>query len=124
MPQFADTYVFARDNPQLEGKSLAELREWADETFGAGGHMGIAARAAYEGHFGRDQVAVKLLRIAMERPGGNGNFYLWYPTLSGARQLPEFRELVRAMKLVDVWRESGDWGDYCRPISETDFECF
>lgn len=123
VPAIADTFVAARDNDEFAGMSFAEVEDWARRQFGASGHLGLAARASFEGYFGRTRNAMWLLRIAMERPGGNGNFYLWYPTLSSVRKMPEFRALVEEMGLVDLWRESGDWGDYCRPISETEFRC-
>jgi hypothetical protein len=30
---------------------------------------------------------------------------------------------VRELRLVDYWRSSGNWGDFCRPIGRNDFEC-
>ena len=26
-------------------------------------------------------------------------------------------------RYVDLWRETGEWNDYCRPLGEDDFEC-
>ena len=123
VPPIADTFIAARARDEFAGMSVADVEAWAAREFGASGHLGLAARASMEGYFGRTQNAMRLLRIAMERPGGNGNFYLWYPTLSEVRKLPEFHALVEDMELVRVWRETGDWGDYCRPVSETDFRC-
>ena len=51
------------------------------------------------------------------------NFALWYPVMSEVRQLPGFKDLVSEVRLVDYWREYG-WADYCRPLSDDDFECF
>lgn len=39
-----------------------------------------------------------------------------------ARKLPEFRQLVRELGLLDYWREYG-WGDFCKPVGDNDFEC-
>jgi hypothetical protein len=25
--------------------------------------------------------------------------------------------------VVDYWRETGSWGDYCRPVGGDNFEC-
>ena len=25
--------------------------------------------------------------------------------------------------LADYWRQTGDWGDVCRPVGDDDFEC-
>jgi len=38
------------------------------------------------------------------------------------RRHPEFKELMRELALVDLWRESG-WPEHCRPLSANDFEC-
>ena len=48
---------------------------------------------------------------------------IWYPVMSDVRRLPEFKDLVTELNLVDYWREYG-WADYCRPLGDEDFECF
>jgi TolB-like protein len=47
---------------------------------------------------------------------------LWYPVMSEARQLPEFKKLVTDLNLVDYWRAYG-WADACRPLGDSDFTC-
>jgi tetratricopeptide (TPR) repeat protein len=49
-------------------------------------------------------------------------FALWYPVMSVARQLPEFKELVTDINLVAYWRAYG-WADACRPLGDDDFTC-
>jgi hypothetical protein len=39
------------------------------------------------------------------------------------RRLPGFKELLRNLGLVRYWRETGNWNDFCRPVSDDDFEC-
>jgi len=79
----------------------------------------IAMVAAY---FGDPQFALEVkaedvrsnvLRIAA----------LWYPVMSDVRRLPEFKEFVTEVNLVEYWRSYG-WADACRPIDDEDFECF
>ncbi|MEO6080496.1 MAG: hypothetical protein ABIQ86_12040 [Steroidobacteraceae bacterium] len=36
---------------------------------------------------------------------------------------PRFKEIVRDVGLVDYWRTSGNWGDFCKPVGTADFEC-
>ena len=43
--------------------------------------------------------------------------------LSDVRRLPGFKDLARKLGLVDYWRKSGTWGDFCRPVGDEDFEC-
>lgn len=38
-------------------------------------------------------------------------------------KLPGFKDLVREVGLVDYRRSSGNWGDFCYPVSNDDFEC-
>ena len=35
----------------------------------------------------------------------------------------EFHQYVIQAGLVDYWRQSGKWGEMCRPLGEDDFEC-
>jgi len=48
---------------------------------------------------------------------------LWIAPYSAMRTLPGFKELMRETGLADYWRQTGDWGDVCRPIGDDDFEC-
>ena len=48
---------------------------------------------------------------------------LWHPAMADARKTDEFERLVTDIGLVKFWRESGDWGDYCRPVSAAEFTC-
>ena len=48
---------------------------------------------------------------------------LWGPHLSDMRRLPGFKDLVRKIGLVDYWRNSGNWNDFCHPVGDDDFEC-
>jgi len=47
---------------------------------------------------------------------------LWFPVMSEARRLPDFKELVTDLNLVAYWRAYG-WADVCRPLGDDDFEC-
>ena len=47
---------------------------------------------------------------------------IWYPVMSEARQLPEFKELVSDLNLVEYWRAYG-WADACKPLGDSDFTC-
>jgi len=47
---------------------------------------------------------------------------VWYPVMSEVRQLPEFKELITDLNLVEYWRAYG-WADACRPLGDNDFTC-
>jgi len=38
------------------------------------------------------------------------------------RQLPEYKQFLTDIGLVDLWKERG-WPDLCRPTDGDDFEC-
>ena len=78
----------------------------------------ISMVAAY---FGDPQFALKVksqeVRASTVRLAA-----LWYPVMSEARQLPEFKKLVTELNLVEYWRAYG-WADACRPLGGDDFTC-
>jgi TolB-like protein/Tfp pilus assembly protein PilF len=50
-------------------------------------------------------------------------FGIWKPLFAEMRKLPGFKQLMVDTGLVDYWRSTGNWADYCRPVND-DFECF
>jgi TolB-like protein len=56
-------------------------------------------------------------------PAGQWMLVLWRPIERDVRRLPAFKDFVRAVGLVDYWRASGTWGEFCRPVGATDFVC-
>jgi tetratricopeptide (TPR) repeat protein len=78
----------------------------------------IAMAALY---FGNPEFALKVkgeeARITPTRLGA-----VWYPFMSEVRQLPEFKNLVTELNLVEYWRAYG-WADACAPLGDNDFTC-
>jgi len=81
--------------------------------------LGIATWASY---FGEHELALQAFRESIGSAESGMNF-IWRPIHKGMRQLPGFKDLVREWGLVDYWRKSGKWGDFCHPVGEDDFEC-
>ena len=48
---------------------------------------------------------------------------LWISPYSALRTLPGYKVLMRNAGLVDYWRQTGDWGDVCKPVGDDDFVC-
>jgi len=87
------------------------------------GELMVAAHwAAY---FGDPELALQLLQeiLRMQEPGFILGLNLWRPGFRNARALPAFKDLLREIGLVDYWRATGNWGDFCRTIGADDFEC-
>ena len=73
-------------------------------------------------HFGDDELVLEMTRSNVELQG-TLTAIVWRPLFKGIRRLPGFKELVSQSGLVEYWRSSGNWGQFCRPIGDTDFEC-
>jgi DNA-binding winged helix-turn-helix (wHTH) protein/TolB-like protein len=97
-----------------------ELREWAED---GQSQLTINLNAVLAAHHGHEQLAVDLMRLAYERPGGFVMFFLWHPAMAEARKTDAFEQLVTDIGLVRVWRESGDWGDFCKPLAGNEISC-
>ncbi len=68
---------------------------------------------------GDPQLALECFR----KSGSKTYEALWGPQLSDMRRLPGFKDLVREIGLVDYWRRTGNWGEFCHPVGDDDFEC-
>jgi len=78
--------------------------------------------AAWASYFGDDELALNQFR-SLKAESSLAGFILWRPLHSKMRQLPGFKDLLRERGLVDYWRQSGVWGDHCRPLGDDDFTC-
>jgi hypothetical protein len=66
------------------------------------------------------------LDLAEEYLNRFGILDAWDSRQSELRKRDGFKTWVRNNGLLDYWRASGNWSDFCRPLPETenDFECF
>jgi TolB-like protein/tetratricopeptide (TPR) repeat protein len=74
-------------------------------------------------HFGDRDVALAAFRRSMVDLPTIDFSLLWNPYETGLRTDPRFKDILRELGLVDYFRKSGNWGDFCKPVSEDDFKC-
>lgn len=65
---------------------------------------------------GQPEIALDYWFGEMASPG------IWDNMYTDMRKLPGFKELVKEKGLLEYWRTSGNWGDYCQPDGQ-DFVC-
>ena len=78
----------------------------------------IAMSAVY---FGYPRFALKVKREDIFK-NPSRIVAIWYPVMSDVRRLPEFKDLVTELNLVEYWRKYG-WADACAPSGDDDFTC-
>jgi tetratricopeptide (TPR) repeat protein len=77
----------------------------------------IAYWAAYAGDYEQTYDALSKL------PNDLATMAFWQPVMKEFRKQASFKHLLLERRIVDYWRETGSWGDFCRPVGEDDFEC-
>lgn len=92
----------------------------ADPAATAGATIYVALFAGYLGDKDLSLAAFQRTYVDLHGPD---IFYLWFPFWDSFRSHPEFKRLVRDVGLVDYWRKSGKWSDFCKPVGTDDFEC-
>ncbi len=106
-----------RDNLQAAMPELAALLQ--DDRFNQGPFV-LTEVARLAGYLGSPDVALDALRrmpalgLSFETWAG----FLWGNTLGEMRQTPGFKDFVRELGLVDYWRDTGNWGDFCKPVGD------
>ena len=84
---------------------------------------GMLWLAGFADHFNDTDLALSALRRSYVDLGGTNIGMLWRPMRNPLRADPRFKDIVRDLGLVDYFRASGNWGDFCRPLAGEDFDC-
>ena len=109
------------DHLDAPGKALESLRAVYEDsgTIWPSKYHDIALLAAF---FGDPEFAMESMGYGARKTTLRFGA-LWFPVMSEVRKLPEFKQLVTDVNLVEYWRTHG-WTDHCRPLGDEDFECF
>jgi TolB-like protein/DNA-binding winged helix-turn-helix (wHTH) protein len=73
--------------------------------------------------YGDPEGAADALRRHFLDAGGTWWQELWMPEHAATRQEAAFRDIIREKGFERFFRKTGKWNDFCRPVSETEFEC-
>ena len=103
--------------------ALAELRPYLDDPASVNSSIVVMTIAAWAAYFGDPELSLRSMEKLPPLVGNAFNWTVWRPLQSESRHLPAFKVLMRDWGLVNYWRTTGNWGDYCRPIIADDFEC-
>jgi hypothetical protein len=74
--------------------------------------------AHFASGLGDPELAFEIFSESDDAPGA-----IWHPIHKAVWQLPAFKTYVRDIGLYDYWRNTGEWGDFCHPVGDDDFEC-
>lgn len=103
--------------------ALVELQRHLEDPESVNSTIVVMMISAWAAYFGDPELAVRAMGKLPPLAHNAFNWIIWRPVKRDMRRLPEFKELVRAWGLVDYWRTTGKWGDYCRPRGTADFDC-
>jgi TolB-like protein/DNA-binding winged helix-turn-helix (wHTH) protein len=112
-------------------RMLALVRKTlAEEAYGGGMAMAYLWTNVADA-LGDADLAVALLRKDLETQEGFREHAMtqypyvsfWNAPYSKMREHPDFKKLLIEAGVADYWRQSGRWGDGCRPQGADDFEC-
>jgi TolB-like protein len=118
-----DAPVFAALEPLLfDATAAAPLIAKALEDPAFQNWVRLSWLSYFAGWFGLKDIALAAMRRGQIDLKGPTHRYLWHPILADARKEPAFKQLMRDLGLYDYWRKSGKWGDFARPVGDSDFE--
>jgi hypothetical protein len=114
--------LFIAENLEDRTAVLAKIRE----ALGDPANQNISRLnriVRYADHFGDRDVALVALRRQFIDHKSAYYSYLWDPFETHLRADPRFKQILRNIGLVDYFRASGKWNDFCKPVGADDFEC-
>jgi TolB-like protein/DNA-binding winged helix-turn-helix (wHTH) protein len=100
--------------------ALQELHRSYSDTLSRSAHGQMIPVAIFASYLGDPALSLDALRAL----GSTQNLHtIWRPVLGEVRGQPEFVEYMRGLGLLDYWRASGDWGEFCRETKSGEVTC-
>jgi TolB-like protein/DNA-binding winged helix-turn-helix (wHTH) protein len=118
-PDSPSPVIEGLDNP---AGALAILRLRYRDPAVEASSMNTALLAEFAAYYGDSELALQFLQKAFRT--SDNVFFVWHPVYKDVRRLPGFKDLMRDLRLVDYWRVTGNWGEFCHPVGQNDFECY
>lgn len=108
------------DKPQ---EAVALLRQFAGSPQN-NSFLSHVITAEYAAYFGENELALENLEqfTRLSTPWAT-SYWLWHPIFKNVRAMPGFKNILTNLGIVDYWRTTGNWGDFCRLVGEEDLEC-
>jgi TolB-like protein/Tfp pilus assembly protein PilF len=106
------------DDPAV---GIAGVRRWYEASTDDTSSVELQIQADWAAFFGDNQLALAALNKAYGP--GRAPFAIWRPYMKSLRREPGFKDFLQKLRLLEYWRNSGKWNDFCHPRSDTDFEC-
>jgi DNA-binding winged helix-turn-helix (wHTH) protein/tetratricopeptide (TPR) repeat protein len=78
--------------------------------------------AWFADYYGDTSLALDAMRRWFEATG-LPDPSIWTPFFAHARAAPGFKQLIEDYGIPAYWQATGDWGDFCRPLSDGSYEC-
>ena len=101
-------------------RALQDLRRYFADAVRDETTARLLPLAGFASFLGEQELALEML-LAL---GPTQNLHaLWRPALSEARRQPGFEDVVQKLGLVDYWRLSGNWGEFCHGTPSGGFAC-
>jgi TolB-like protein/DNA-binding winged helix-turn-helix (wHTH) protein len=101
-----------------------------DENYGGGGELAYVWTSVADALGDADLTAAALRQDLASQPGFTERTMaqfpyvaLWNAPYSNVRAHPEFKKLLIETGVADYWRQTGKWGDGCKPLGADDFQC-
>jgi DNA-binding winged helix-turn-helix (wHTH) protein/Tfp pilus assembly protein PilF len=93
--------------------TLENARSYFREATTRGTPGQLFSLAHFTAFLGDDALTMQMLLSWANEPTQNLHV-IWRPSFARVRQQPQFRQLLTELKLIDYWRASGTWGEFCQ----------